>query len=75
MAGVSLLIARNWDELGPTVRVGAFQLVLLGIGEAAIRSRDRGLALALPFELVWLFLPLLGIGLYGQTFQLSGDPE
>ncbi len=74
VAGVSLLIARNWDELGPVVRVGAFLLLLLGVGEAAIRSRDRGLALALPLELVWLFLPLLGIGLYGQTFQLSGDP-
>jgi uncharacterized membrane protein len=74
VAGVSLLIARNWDELGPVVRVGAFLLLLLGVGEAAIRSRDRGLAFALPLELVWLFLPLLGIGLYGQTFQLSGDP-
>ena len=73
VAGVSLLVARNWEDIGPTVRVGAFLVLLLGVGEAAIRSRERSLALALPLELVWMFLPLLGIGLYGQTFQLSGD--
>lgn len=74
VAGVSLLIARNWEDIGPLVRVGAFVMLLLGVGEAAIRSRERSLALALALELVWLFLPLLGIGLYGQTFQLTGDP-
>lgn len=72
-AGVSLLIARNWEDIGPIVRVGAFVLLLFAVGEATIRSRDRGLALALPLKIVWLFLPLLGIGLYGQTFQLTGD--
>lgn len=74
VTGVSLLVARNWEDIGPVVRVGAFLAVLLGVGEAAIRSRERSLALALPLELVWLFVPLLGIGLYGQTFQLTGDP-
>lgn len=74
VAGVSLLVARNWEDLGPAVRVGAFLIVLLVVGEAAIRSRERSLAFALPLELVWFFLPLLGIGLYGQTFQLTGDP-
>lgn len=74
VAGISLLIARNWDEIGPTVRVAAFLLLLAAVGEAAIRFRGRALAASLPLELVWFFLPLLGIGLYGQTFQLSGDP-
>lgn len=73
VAGVSLLIARNWEDIGPIMRVGAFLILLLAVGESAIRSRERALALALPLEIVWLFLPLLGIGLYGQTFQLTGD--
>ena len=74
VAGVSLLIARNWDAIGPLVRVAAFLVVLAGVGIMAIRTRDRSLAVNLPLELLWLFLPLLGIGLYGQTFQLTGDP-
>ena len=74
VAGVALLIARNWEDIGPLVRVGAFLVLLAGIGEATIRTRDRSSSASVPLELVWLFLPILGIGLYGQTFQLSGDP-
>jgi len=73
-AGVALLIAANWASIGAPVRVVAF-LMLLGLaGEAAVRARARPAAVGVPLELVWLFLPLLGIGLYAQTFQLSGDP-
>lgn len=74
VAGISLLIARNWDAIGPAIRVAGFLLLLAGVGEAAIRLRGRSAAASLPAELVWFFLPLLGIGLYAQTFQLSGDP-
>lgn len=74
VAGVSLLIARNWEAIGPLVRIAAYLLLLLAVGEAAVRLRDRSVGVALPLELLWFFLPLLGIGLYGQTFQLSGDP-
>jgi uncharacterized membrane protein len=74
VAGVSLLIARNWEEFGPLLRIGAFLVVLLAVGEAAIRTQGRSVAVSVPLELLWFFLPLLGIGLYGQTFQLSGDP-
>ena len=74
VAGVSLLIARNWEEIGPLVRIAAFLLALAAVGEATIRTRARAVAVNLPLELLWLFLPLLGIGLYGQTFQLSGEP-
>ncbi len=74
VAGIALLIARNWEDIGPLVRVGAFVVVLAGVGEATIRTRDRAASASVPLELLWLFLPLLGIGLYGQTFQLSGDP-
>jgi uncharacterized membrane protein len=73
VAGISLLVASNWASIGAAVRVVAF-LVLLGItGEAAARARGRGPALAISLEVFWFLLPLVGIGLYGQTFQLSGD--
>jgi uncharacterized membrane protein len=74
VAGVTLLVAHNWQHIGPAVRVAAFLVALGVVGELALRSRERSLALSLPLELLWLFLPLVGIGLYGQTFQLSGDP-
>lgn len=73
-AGVSLLIARNWEQVGPALRVGAFLVLLLAVGEATIRTQARALGVNLLLEIVWFLLPLLGIGLYGQTFQLSGDP-
>lgn len=74
VAGVSLLIARNWENIGPATRVVGFLVLLLAVGAAAMRVRDRALAASLPLELLWFFLPLVGIGLYAQTFQLSGDP-
>ena len=74
VAGVALLIARNWDDIGPLVRVAAYLVTLAAVGEGAIRARERPLGVSVPLELLWLFMPLLGIGLYGQTFQLSGDP-
>ena len=72
VAGISLLIATNWENIGPVVRVGGYLALLAVVGEAAIRARSPGIALAL--QLGWLLLPLLGIGLYAQTFQLSGAP-
>ncbi len=74
VAGIALLIARNWADIGPGVRVAGFLALLAAMGEAAIRYRGRSVAASVPLELVWFFLPLLGIGLYAQTFQLSGDP-
>ncbi|MBI4825692.1 MAG: DUF2157 domain-containing protein [Nitrospirae bacterium] len=73
-AGVCLIIAHNWDKIGPVVRVAAFILILLISGELAIRFQNRSRALSIPLELFWFFLPLIGIGLYAQTFQLSGHP-
>lgn len=71
LAGISLLIATNWEHIGPVVRIVAFLALLLAVGEGSIRARTTGLAITL--ELIWLVLPLLGIGLYAQTFQLSGE--
>lgn len=73
-AGVSLIIAHNWDTIPALAKVGGFLLALLGVGSAAIGLQSRGRAIAIPLELLWQFLPLLGIGLYAQVYQLSGDP-
>jgi len=74
VAGISLIIAHNWDDIGPIIRILAFLAVLLLIGEACVRTRVHKAAFHVPLEFVWFFFPLLGIGLYAQTFQLSGDP-
>lgn len=71
LAGISLLIATNWENIGPEVRIVAFLALLLLVGEAAIRA--KGSVTGASLEIVWLVLPLLGIGLYAQTFQLSGE--
>lgn len=73
-AGLSLIIAHNWDSISPEAKVGGFVAMLAAVGTAAIRLRDRSPAVAVPAELLWLFAPLLGIGLYAQVFHLSGDP-
>src|SRR5438093_7826281 len=57
VAGVSLLIARNWENIGPATRVVGFLVLLLAVGAAAMRVRDRALAASLPLELLWFFLP------------------
>ncbi|MDG2304376.1 MAG: DUF2157 domain-containing protein [Candidatus Binatia bacterium] len=73
LAGISLLIATNWEQIGPEVRIAAFRVLLGAIGEGAVRAQSRAVALAVSLEIIWLILPLLGIGLYAQTFQLSGN--
>lgn len=73
-AGVSLIIAHNWASIPALGKVGGYLLALLGIGSAAIGLQSRGRAIAIPLELLWQFLPLLGIGLYAQIYQFSGDP-
>ncbi|HLG18595.1 MAG TPA: DUF2157 domain-containing protein [Bdellovibrionota bacterium] len=73
-AGISLVIAHNWDQIGPVTRVVSFLFFFAAVGEAAIRLEDRSIAWSLPFSILWFFFPILGIGLFAQTFQLSGDP-
>jgi hypothetical protein len=43
VAGVALLIARNWDDIGPLLRIGGFVLTLTVVGEAAVEpARTAG---------------------------------
>ncbi len=72
--GLVLIISHNWERIPALAKMAAFVALLASTGAATLGTKDRGLAVNVPLELVWLFLPLAGIGLYAQIFQLSGDP-
>ncbi len=71
--GFILVAAHNWDKLGAMLKMGVFLLLLAGVAEAALRLDEKPAA-AIPLETLWFFMPILGIGLYAQIFNLSGDP-
>ena len=71
--GVILVAAHNWDKIGAVAKMGAFLLLFAGAAEAAMRLEEKPSA-AIPLEMLWFFMPVLGIGLYAQIFNLSGDP-
>jgi uncharacterized membrane protein len=71
--GVILIVASNWDKIDAATKMFAFLLLFAGAGEAAVRL-DGKPAAAVPLEMVWFFMPIVGIGLYAQIFNLSGDP-
>lgn len=71
--GVILIVASNWDKIGELSKIAAYLLLFYGAGEAVIRLDDKPSA-AIPLETLWFFMPVVGIGLYAQIFQLSGDP-
>jgi uncharacterized membrane protein len=71
--GVILVVAHNWDQIGTIAKLSAYLLLFAAAGEAAVRLEDRPSA-AIPLEVLWFFMPILGIGLYAQVFNLSGDP-
>ena len=71
--GIILVAASNWDKIGAIAKMGAFLLLFAGAAEASIRLEEKPAA-SLPLEILWFFMPALGIGLYAQIFNLSGDP-
>lgn len=71
--GIILIVASNWDKIDAATKMFAFLLLFAGVGEAAVRLDDKQAA-AVPLEMVWFFMPIIGIGLYAQIFNLSGDP-
>ena len=71
--GVILVAAHNWDKIGAIAKMGAYLLLFAGAAEAAMRLEEKPSA-AVPLEMLWFFMPVLGIGLYAQIFNLSGDP-
>ncbi|PIU18440.1 MAG: hypothetical protein COT18_10510, partial [Elusimicrobia bacterium CG08_land_8_20_14_0_20_59_10] len=71
--GVILVVSYNWDNIGAETKIAAFLLLLGAVAYAAMSLEEKPAA-AIPLETLWFFMPALGIGLYAQIFNLSGDP-
>ena len=71
--GLILVISHNWDKIPETAKILSFILILLGAGETALRLDASKPTAATGVAALWFFLPIAGIGLYAQVFQLSGD--
>lgn len=71
--GIILIIAFNWDKLGNFVKIFAYLVLLGGVGWEFCKSENRPVLRNI-LGLAWFFLPVAGIGLYAQIFQLSGTP-
>ncbi len=73
-AGVSLIIAHNWETIPNIIKMAGFLLVYATVATIAIKTADNKSTMNAPAEILWFFLPIIGIGLYAQIFNLSGDP-
>jgi uncharacterized membrane protein len=71
-AGLCLIISHNWDKIPAFIKLSVFLLLLAATGEGARRATTN--VTGVPLDALWFFLPLLGIGLWAQVFNLSGDP-
>jgi uncharacterized membrane protein len=72
--GISLIIAHNWDTIPALCKVLSFAALFAAVGEAALYFRDRKPLVATSLSFLWFVMPAIGIGLFAQVFQLSGDP-
>jgi uncharacterized membrane protein len=70
--GIILVVSYNWERIPPLIRQLAFLLLIAGLAEARLRLTGRSLV-ERGLDVVWVILPLAGIGLWGQIYQLSGD--
>jgi uncharacterized membrane protein len=72
--GIVLIIFFNWERIPSFVKMGAYLLVLAAVAEAYARVPERFPIARSAILVGWLLLPLGGIGLRRQIYQLSGDP-
>ncbi|MEA3306561.1 MAG: DUF2157 domain-containing protein, partial [Elusimicrobiota bacterium] len=73
-AGTSLIIAHNWDSISNMVKIAGFLIIYATVAAIAIKTKDTKPTINASTEMIWFFLPIIGIGLYAQIFNLSGDP-
>lgn len=70
--GMVLLVAWNWESIHRGWKLAGLAALLASTGEWMRRlPRERWIGRAAG-SLVWMLLPLAGIGLIGQIYQLSG---
>lgn len=72
--GIVLVIAYNWDRFHRAWKLGGFLVSLVVVVETAGRLPERMRLARAAAVTGWLLLPLAGIGLMAQVYQLSGDP-
>jgi uncharacterized membrane protein len=70
--GIILLIAYNWEAVPPPIRQLSFIGLLAGVALSSQRFTAQN-QLSAALWMIWLILPLAGIGLWGQIYNLSGD--
>jgi uncharacterized membrane protein len=71
--GIILVVAYNWDKIHRGWKLGGFLVLLAAVAEAVARVPASRRVLGAAARLLWLMLPLAGIGLWAQVYQLSGD--
>ncbi len=72
--GVILVVSHNWENIPRVVKIGVFLLLLAVAALGFERASGKSPVARGSWLIVWLLLPLAGIGLWGQMYQLSGDP-
>ena len=72
-SGISLILAHNWETIPNMVKMAGFLLIYATVAGLAIKIKDTHPSIN-ALEILWFFLPIIGIGLYAQIFNLSGDP-
>jgi uncharacterized membrane protein len=73
-SGLSLIIAHNWETIPNIAKMASFLLIYAAVAIIAIKTKETKPTLNASLEILWFFLPIIGIGLYAQIFNLSGDP-
>jgi len=74
LLGVILVISYNWDKIPHFLKIGVYLLLLVGMGEATLHVPEKYKVGRTALQVGWLLMPLAGIGLWAQIYQLSGDP-
>ena len=70
----SLIIAHNWETIPNIIKMASFLLIYAMVATIALKTTKTKPTLNASAEILWFFLPIIGIGLYAQIFNLSGDP-
>jgi uncharacterized membrane protein len=72
--GIILVVSFNWEEIPALFKQLAFLLAVALAGAFTARRADNPGPGQTGAAIGWFLLPLAGIGLWGQVYQLSGDP-
>lgn len=73
VTGVVSLIAANWDDIAPGVKLACYFLLQGGVGYAFLRSAERPGLIRETWLTLFAPLVLAGIGLIAQIYNLHGD--